>query len=38
MRGIVTKEEGAVSVKINGILKFLGHSKFGGFTAFGTFK
>jgi hypothetical protein len=42
MRGMVTKEEAAcktsVSVKINGILKFLEHSKFGRLTAFGTFK
>jgi hypothetical protein len=34
MRGTVKKEEAAcktsVSVKINGILKFLEHSKFGG--------
>jgi hypothetical protein len=36
------KEEAAcktsVSVKINGVSKFLEHSKFGGLTAFGTFK
>jgi hypothetical protein len=36
------KEEAAcktsVSVKINGISKFLEHSKFGGLTASGTFK
>jgi hypothetical protein len=42
MRGMVTKEEAtcktSISVKINGILKFLGQSKFGGLTAFGTFK
>jgi hypothetical protein len=42
MRGMVTKRKDAcktsVSVKINGILKFLGQSKFGRLTAFGTFK
>jgi hypothetical protein len=36
------KEEAAcktsVSVKINGVSKFLEHSKFGGLTASGTFK
>jgi hypothetical protein len=39
---MVTKEEAAcktsASVKLNGLLKFLEHSKFGGLTAFGTFK